>query len=336
MRRSFPGSVRVLLLRRQTFGGIATYTRLLVDALDRVGIEAVVDDAEEWIPNKTGPAVDRQVSKAVRAAAQGFDLVHAFGYRTAWACSAAFRSSEPWVYTAHDMPKTVHSLLIERLNEARAGVCSSSGPHNMLSSAGAKRLKVIKPGLPSNRRVLDRDESRAMLAIPEDRFQLVTAGRFCVEHSLQTVAHVAECLPYEVRLTITGRGELEDEVMALSSEKVTVTTEPFAQQALIAAADLLVVPSVNAGFTFSALEAMYQGVAPVLRRIGGHPDLAEDHQTGFFYDTDEELLDVLGHLCYKREECREVGRAARHRALAEFDIARTAEELKKVYGSALG
>ena len=46
--------MRVLILRRQEFGGIATYTNLLADALHDEDIEAIVDDAEDWIPNKKG------------------------------------------------------------------------------------------------------------------------------------------------------------------------------------------------------------------------------------------------------------------------------------------
>lgn len=322
------------MLRRQRFGGTATYTNLLVEALERERIEAVVDDCDDWIPNETGSGVDRKVARLVRDAARGFDLVHAFGYRTAWACSVAFGRSG-WVYTAHDVPKTTHRLLIERLNEARAGVCSSAAVMQQLGAAGAQRLSLVRPGVPSGRRAMDRSECRAMLGVTEDVFLMVAAGQFCPEHSLATAIHVTTAMPYFARLFISGKGEGERALREIANERVTITTEPFSQQAAIAAADVVVVPSTVAGFSFTAVEAMFQGTAVVMRRTGGLGEIAEDQRTGYFFDTDEEMLEVLNHLCFKREEVREVGRAARQHVLAEFDIERTARELAEAYRAAL-
>jgi glycosyltransferase involved in cell wall biosynthesis len=326
--------LRVLFLRRQRFGGVATFTQLIAEALDKEGVEAVIDDADDWIPNQTGRAVDRDVSRKVLAARRGFDLVHAFGFRTAWACSAAF-GGEPWVYTAHDMPKTVHRQLIERLNDARAGLCSSKAVAYALESAKAQRLQVVLPGLPVNRRVLDKSEARAMLGANDDTFLLAVAGRFCAEHSIDTAIYVADALPYFTRLIVSGEGELERHLRDVAKERVTITTAPFSQQTALAAADVAVVPSTVAGFSMSAIEAMLQGTPVALRRTGGLSEIAEDHQSGFYFETDEELLDLLNHLCFKRELLREAGRAARQRALSHFDISRTAGEYARAYRLAL-
>jgi glycosyltransferase involved in cell wall biosynthesis len=322
------------MLRRQRFGGTATYSKLLAEALERERVEAVVDDCDDWIPNQTGPGVDRKVSRLVRDAARGFDLVHAFGYRAAWACSAAF-GRHGWVYTAHDVPKTTHPSLIERLNDARAGLCSSAAVMRQLESAGAERLSLVRPGVPSGRRIMDRGECRAMLGATEDVFLMVAAGQFCPEHSLATAVHVTAAMPYTARLLISGKGDGERALREIASERVTINTEPFSQQAAIAAADVVLVPSTVAGFSFTAVEGMFQETAPVLRRTGGLTEIAEDHRTGYLFDTDEEMLEVLTHLCFKREEVREVGRAARHHVLAEFDIERTARELAGAYRAAL-
>ena len=325
--------MRVLLLRRQRFGGIATYTDLLADALDREGIEAVVDDADEWIPNETGPRTDRKVGKVLRASAQGFDLVHAFSYRTAWACDEALRGELPWIYTAHDMPRTTHPLLIERLNGARKGVCSSNASVNILENGGAKRLQLVFPGLPLNRRVLDKSESRAMLGVNDDVFLLAAAGRFVKEHGLLSLVRAVEALPHHVRLIISGKGPLEDELRAESGERVEITTELFSQQQALAAADLVVVPSTDAGFSFSAIEGMYHGTPALMRRIGGLADIATEQETGYFYEIDEEVQDVISHLCHKPEAVAEVGQAAAQHVREKFDLARTAGEYAEVYRS---
>lgn len=325
--------MRVLFLRRQRFGGIATYTNLLADALDREEIEAVVDDADDWIPNETGLRVDRKVGKVLRASARGFDLVHAFGFRTAWACDAGLHGGIPWIYSAHDMPRTTHEHLIERLNGARKGVCSSRACVDMLENSGARRLQLVHPGLPSNRRVLDKAESRAMLGVTDDEFLLAAAGRFVKEHALESLIHVVAALPHHVRLIISGQGPLEEELRSEAGERVEITTELFSQQQALAAADLVVVPSTEAGFSFSALEGMYHGSPALMRMVGGLTDIATERETGFFFETDEEMLDVISHLCYKVEEVAEVGNAAAKHVREKFDLDRTASEYAELYRS---
>ncbi len=296
----------------------------------------MVDDCYDWMRKETRGKIDREVSKKLFAAAKGFDLVHAFGYRAAWACSAAFGHSFPWVYTAHELNKTRHAQFVESLNAARGGGASSEVGRHALEVIGVKNVGTIVPGFPANRRVLDRSECRAMLGIAADEFLLVGAGAFCEEHSLLSAIHVTTALPHHVRLMICGQGEQESLLRTAISERATVSTEPFAQQTAIAAADLVIVPSVTSGFSFTAAESMLQGTAVALRRVGGLAGMAIDHQTGFFFDSDEELLDLLNHLCFKREFVREVGRAARQRALLEYDLARTASETLSLYKEALG
>lgn len=326
--------MRVLFIRRQRFGGIATHTKLLADALDKEGVEAVIDDADDWIPNQTGGKVDRETSRKVVAAMKGFDLVHAFGHRTAWACSEAFHRG-PWLATTFDMPKTVHPQLIERLNNARANVASTHSVRAVLENAKTARVQTIYPGVPANRRVLDRDEARAMLGVTDDLFLIAVAGRFIPEHSIDTAIYVVDALPYFARLIVTGQGEQEQELRRIARERVTFKTDPFSQQTAIAAADVVVVPSTVAGFSMTAIESMLQGTPVAMRRVGGLTEIGEDQRTGFFFETDEELLDLLNHLIYKKEQLREVGRAARQRVIESFDVAVTANAHANLYRQVL-
>lgn len=326
--------MRVLFLRRQRFGGIATHTKLLAAALDREGVEAVIDDADDWIPSETGGKTDRETSRKVVAAMKGFDIAHAFGPRTAWACNEAFHR-ERWLYTMFDMPKTVHPQLIQRLNDARFGIASSHSVRAVLENAKANRVQTIYPGVPTDRRVLDRDEARAMLGVTDDIFLMAVAGRFIPEHSIDTAIYVVDALPYFARLIVTGQGELEQELCGIARERVTFKTDPFAQQTAFAAADVVVVPSTVAGFSMTAIEAMLQGTPVVMRRVGGLTEIAEDQRTGYYFETDEELLDLLNHLIYKKESLREVGRAARQRVIETFDVGECARAHANLYRQVL-
>lgn len=327
--------MRVLFVIRQDFGGMATYAALLADALDKEGVEAVVDDVTHWVPKKTGPAIDRKTNKILRFAVRGFDIVHAFGYRASWACSNALFREKPWLYTAHDMPKTVRSELIEHLNTARFGICSSEAAVNILGNAGAENLALVRPGLPMIRRLMDREECRGMLGVQEDQFLLSAAGLLVPEHDLMTLIKAMEKLPENVRLMISGKGGEEETLREAAGKSVEITTEPFAQQQILAASDLVVVPSTNAGFSFSAAEAMYQGVPALVRKVGGLAEMVTHNETGFTFESDEELADILGHLIHKSDQLKAVGKAAKDHVENAFDISRTAGEYADIYSQVL-
>jgi glycosyltransferase involved in cell wall biosynthesis len=174
-----------------------------------------------------------------------------------------------------------------------------------------------------------------MLGVTDDLFLMAVAGRFIPEHSVETAIYVVDALPYFARLIVTGQGEQEQHLRSIARERVTFKTDPFAQQTAIAAADVVVVPSTVAGFSMTAVESMLQGTPVVMRRVGGLTEIAEDHRTGYYFETDEELLDLLNHLIYKKEQLREVGRAARQRAVEAFDVAEAARAHANLYKQVL-
>ena len=138
--------MRVLLLKRQTLGGMHTHAADLALALQSQDVEAVVLEAGDWMPNETGPKFDRDVSKRLVQEADGFDIVHAFGYRCAWACSAAFGDRRRWIYTAYDLPKTKHLLLVARLNDAGAGLAVARAVTRALDDMLVMRVETVPVG----------------------------------------------------------------------------------------------------------------------------------------------------------------------------------------------
>ena len=171
--------MRVLILRRRHFGSAKTLLDALPRALEEEGIEAVIDEADGWIPDQTGFNVDRETTKAVKKAAQGFDVVHAWGLRAAWACSEAFYVRSPWLYTAYDMPRTVHPDLVDRLNAAHRGVCSSPSVKAALDQADVLNLETIVPGVPvPDGGLPERDASRARMGVRDDALLVLALGRF--------------------------------------------------------------------------------------------------------------------------------------------------------------
>lgn len=140
--------MRVLLVHRDPNGDYGLYANSLADSLIEAGIDAVVDDSTEYVPQQTGWRHDRKASKWLKDAVRGFDLLHCLGYRMAWAAAEALYVGFPWVYSALDSPKTTNPLLIDRLNAAKRGLCATATIKNQLDLADALHLKTLWPSVP--------------------------------------------------------------------------------------------------------------------------------------------------------------------------------------------
>lgn len=66
--------------------------------------------------------------------------------------------------------------------------------------------------------------------------------------------------------------------------------------ALIAAHDVVLVPSLQEGFGLAAAEGIASGRWVVARAVGGLPEVITDGVNGFVVSTDEELADALGRV----------------------------------------
>ncbi len=334
--------MRVLFLCRQRFGGTATHVRTLAAGLKSHGIEAIVEDASDWIPNETGGRHDRDASISLRKKAADFDLVHAFGYRSAWACSEAFGHGEAWVYTAFDLPKSTHRLLIDRLNDSQAGLCSSNAVKRDLDRALAIDLVQIAPGIAvSESGVPDRTRARRRLELPAESQIVGAMGRWEPDGGFASLIAAMEQVwlrrPDAV-LALAGEGSEE------SSFRSLVAGLPNPSGALIlgrvsdeldfaASVDLLVVPGARSGFSMSALAAMSVSTPVLLRDGGGLPEMIESEVSGYLFHSDEELGTRIADLLELSLTLDAVGEAGRLRCLERFSLEQCAENVVELYRS---
>lgn len=327
------------MLRRSNTGSTKTLTDALPYALENEGIEVVVDDAD-WIPDKTGFNTDKDVSKLVKRAAQGFDLVHAWGYRAAWACSEAFYLRFPWIYTAYDMPKSVHSDLIDRLNASHRGVCSSAGVKQALDDVDTLNLEVIMPGvvLPPqpDDATMSREAARQKIGVRDDALLIVAIGRFVADKGFDALVDAFSLVRAqhpEARLFLSGAGP---EPPPIHQEGIDVTGPQSSVWPALCAADLVVVPSKRAGFSLVAAEAMWAGVPVLMRSTGGLPDMGEEGLNAFFFHGDDELGPRLNEVLDMELTRETVARGGQLRAQARFKFDRYAREMAHVYREVAG
>lgn len=109
-----------------------------------------------------------------------------------------------------------------------------------------------------------------------------------------------------------------------TTESVTVRSwlAPAEVAELLAGADVFVLPSQSEGQPMAVLEAMAHGLAVVASDVGGIPEMIEDGRSGLLVPPDdvEALGAALRAVLTDADRRHALGRAARARASAEFDI----------------
>ena len=101
---------------------------------------------------------------------------------------------------------------------------------------------------------------------------------------LQAVPHLLKTWP-ELCCVFVGAGELRDSLHRMAIDlgveqacRFVGARDDIAD--ILAAADVVVLPSLSEGFPFVLLEALAMGCPVVASRVNGVPELIEDHKTG--------------------------------------------------------
>jgi glycosyltransferase involved in cell wall biosynthesis len=154
------------------------------------------------------------------------------------------------------------------------------------------------------------------------------------------------CLPDSIlkkaHVVLAGDGDVEGvrrEVSALGLEQqVTVLDWVNAEQrnALLADADVFVLPSLNEGLPMSVLEAMSWGIPVVTSPVGGIPEVVQDGFNGFLVPPEDipALANALRRLIEDESLRLQMGANARA-SVEHLDIRRYWEKLEGIYRAVL-
>jgi glycosyltransferase involved in cell wall biosynthesis len=122
-----------------------------------------------------------------------------------------------------------------------------------------------------------------------------------------------------LRLVAAGHGDPEPVRAAVRDAGCTDVVDvreylpPAERDALLARAEILVLPSYAEGLPMSVLEAMAWGLVPVVTPVGGIPEVVRDQDNGVLVPVGdpEALAAALGKLLVDDEARREIGARAR-------------------------
>lgn len=211
-------------------------------------------------------------------------------------------------------------------------------------------VTVIKPGIDVQRfapRATDPALCRS-LGLPADAPVVGIVGRFSVAKGfdifLRAAAQVASRVP-QVRFLIVGGAVLrfdtfESQLHQLMgqlglAERCVLTGFRPDVEALLGCMDVLVSASPRESFGLTLAEAAACGKPVVATCSGGAEEIVADGETGLLVPVDgvEALADGIVALLGDPARRQRMGRAARQRALGNFDIRDMARRIEAVYAA---
>lgn len=290
------------------------------------------------------------------------DLVHAhLAYASIWGLLAGRLTGTPVVLTLHvrppDDPPWSREGLRRRLLVAAANrwagraLAVSGAVRDAWAAVGLRRerIAVVHNGVETAGMESGTEAAAAVrreLGVPEGAPLVATVSVLRpgkgLEVLLEAVPAVLAEHP-EARFAVVGDGPerrcLEERSAAAGlGDSVAWTGFRRDVPALLAAADLFVLPTRDDAFPTALLEAQAAGVAVVASRAGGVPEIVEDGATGVLVPPGDAaaLARAVSALLADPAARRRLAEAGRRQARERFSTAAWLGRLEAVYGEVLG
>ena len=339
--------LRVLHVLPHRGGGAETYIDLLEALPDvahaRLALSAsrAPAGAARSIPGHYGT-----LARAVRAA----DVVHVHGDAAAILALPLLRL-RPAVITTHGLHllrrasgargALVRGGVVAAVAAAQRTVCTSAAERDELRALLPRRLHerlaVVHNGiaLPLQDPAA-RAAARVALGLGEGDVAGLYLGELEERKDPLTVVRAAGRAGPPFVLLVAGAGPLEPEVCAAAGAAVRVLGFRDDPEALLAAADVFVMPSRREGLSFAVLEAMGHGLAMVVSDGAGNPEAVGDAGLVLPYGDEGAFARAFAELAADGARRAALGRRARERVAERFTVERLLAGVGAAYAAAQG
>lgn len=257
---------------------------------------------------------------------------------------AASYSQLPWSLTLHGISETDYPagpLLAEKLEAASFVACASyfmrAQAMRLVDRSHWRKMAIVRCGI---------DPKALPKAKPHsdgEPTKLICVGRLSPEKGhlglLDALALVAS-EGAEFQLVVVGDGPIGADIRLRASELDLLERIRFVgalseAETLteIAAADVLVLPSLMEGLPVVLIEAMAMRRPVIASRVAGIPELVADSGTGYLFTPSdwEDLARKLSALLAVRSEWQRIGEAGYIRVVDEFRIEHTASRMAHLF-----
>ncbi|HLY90433.1 MAG TPA: glycosyltransferase family 4 protein [Acetobacteraceae bacterium] len=256
-------------------------------------------------------------------------------------CFISVHSTVPWS-VAGERKRTLTRLAAALVSGV---ICPSRAIRQIVIEAGVPRRKVhvVYNGIATPAPLPTREESRAQLAIPRDRFVIGAVSRLVPEKGMDDLVEAVGRLAAassDVQLLIAGDGPERARLEAFARGRIgarAIFLGALADPGLVyAASDVCARSSHVEGFGIVFLEAALFGVPGIGTRVGGIPEAIVDGRTGVLVRprAPAELASAIERLRNDGRLRHRLGAAARERVLAEFTDEGMARGYERLFCSA--
>lgn len=359
---------RVVQVTAQTEGGIGRHVASLIpELLARGAIPKVVaparvrelvgdiDFVEFEMPQTAKGLLRKGLRSALMDAIEPADLVHAHGMRAGAAATSAFRRSDVEVITTvHNAPfdgglwsdlTTAASDRVMANHAARRIYVSKDMAQRAISASPARAHTVVTipagallESVSEQKRKRARDE----LAPSHEGPIVLTVGRLHPQKGYDVLIRAVEPGPEDASYFIVGEGPERDalaEEISRSSvgDRVTLLGARKDTAALMAAADVVCMPSRWEGSPLALHEALFLGKPVVASAVGGIVDALDDGVSGILVTSEDPraLAEALRRVVGDPALRRRLSEGAKKAAEQWPDAERTAKSIADLYEEVL-
>jgi glycosyltransferase involved in cell wall biosynthesis len=302
----------VLQLLGQSTGGIRRHVGALADALEArswvvrvAGPRGVLDgirptDVVVPVPGKVGPLGAGRAAWSLRRQLGGSRLVHAHGLMAGWIASVAVRVRRrrpPVIVTVHNLVldetagravKVLRMFEHQVFRRADALIAVSPEVGGYVHEHTSRPVRVIRPLGPAPEARRTREEVRRALGARDGQPLVVCVARLHPQKGLPTLIEASRLLTargLSLRVAIVGEGPLANELeraITTAGLESTVTLAGPSDNAPdeLAAADLVVIPSVWESGPLVLAEALLLSRPVVATPVGLVPEVVRDGESG--------------------------------------------------------
>ncbi|MBE1526382.1 glycosyltransferase involved in cell wall biosynthesis [Sphingopyxis sp. OAS728] len=257
---------------------------------------------------------------------------------------AARYSRIPWSLTLHGISETDYPagpLLAEKLKAASFVACASffmrAQAMRIVDPLHWGKMAVVRCGI--DMRVLPHPEPH----IDGAPTRMICVGRLSAEKGhfglLDALATLASG-GAEFHLTLVGEGPMGPAIERRAAElhllrhiRLTGALSEAETLAEIAAADILILPSLMEGLPVVLIEAMAMRRPVVASRVAGIPELVTDRAEGLLFTPSdwEDLSRKIGVLAAARGDWHNMGNAGRIKVEKEFRVELSAAKMARLF-----
>ena len=235
--------------------------------------------------------------------------------------------------------------LSTRLSHGVIAVSAHTADHLIdVEGATPEKVHVVLNGIDFDRAKLSGPEARASLRREfgaEDGYLLLVVARLHEEkghrYLFEAMDEIKRRADRRVRLLVAGAGTYEaayrDQVRALGCQD-SVSFLGFRKDSadLMAAADLVILPSLAEAFGLVLTESLYIGTPVVATRVGGIPEIVDDGVDGILVPPADSkaLADTIVDLLNNPDKRQQMAGAGREKVLSKFcfeDMVRSYEAI---------